>query len=80
LAGTGAPGEKRLTVLQEKVALFVAAFAIGSLISKVSRNSELFNSLRGHLAGQNPVDVAELGPCIITGNIARLELAIIWRS
>lgn len=72
----GAAKGKRLTVLQQEVALLIAAFAIISLISKISRNAELFNSLGGHLAGQNTIDVAELGPCIITGNVARIGLAI----
>jgi hypothetical protein len=70
------PTSMLLTVLKQVITLVLTPLAIRRFIAQVSGNAELLNALGGHLPRQDPVDIAELGECIISGNKSSLRLII----
>jgi hypothetical protein len=56
--------------LKKIISLILTALAVCFFIASVSGNTELFDSFVGHLAGEDGIDIAELGPGVITGEEA----------
>ena len=48
----------------------LTALAVCFFIASVSRNTKLLDSFVGHLAREDGIDIAELGPGVITGEKA----------
>lgn len=68
--------EIMLTVLKKIIALVLASLAISRFVSNVSRNAELLDALRRHLAGQDRIHVAKLRPRVIPRNVSCIRRAI----